>query len=412
MHLVPACDLFVCAGEPSGDAYAAAVVRELRRRRSDLIVAGMGGERLAAEGVEIEQDIDGLAVMGFLPVLARLPRFLRLGWSLAATIRARRPKVILTVDYPGFNLRLLRRLAPLRREGVRFVHLVAPQVWAWKPRRAKSIAQTIDRLLCFFPFEPPLFERFRASGGGAADFVGHPLLDLLTPPPDPAAIRAELGLAPGDRLILVAPGSRAREVGPLVGLLNRAAEAAAQRCAGRQPGRIRIAVSRVGDLDRDLYREAGAPLIEGRYRELCAAAHVALIASGTASLEAALIGLPHIISYRTDPVQARLVHHLIRTDHVGLPNIVAGRRVCPEVLQDQLDLPRLVAHLCRLWDGDGRATCLAGLTEVRQRLGAGGALSRIADAVGAELDHVAEQRRKAGRSSDSIRLKTAGDSTG
>ena len=171
MSLTPTCDLFVVCGEPSGDAYAAAIVEALHAKRPELTVAAMGGPALKAAGCEMEQDIDGLAVMGFFPVLARLGEFSRLMKRMAAVIRARRPRTVLTVDYPGFNLRLLRRLAGLRRTGTRFIHVVAPQVWAWKPRRAKRIAHTVDRLLCYFPFEPPLFNRFNAA---RAEFVGHP----------------------------------------------------------------------------------------------------------------------------------------------------------------------------------------------------------------------------------------------
>ena len=196
MVLAHTCDLFVVTGEPSGDAYAAEIVQRLRARYSDLTCAAMGGPHLAAAGVDIEQDIDGLAVMGLWPVLARLPFFVQLGLRMSQIIRSRRPKVVLTVDYPGFNLRLARRLADLRRDGTRFVHLVAPQVWAWQPRRAKKIAQSVDRLLCFFPFEPPLFSRF----GCQANFVGHPLLDLIPQRIDTSVVSGDLKLAPEDRL--------------------------------------------------------------------------------------------------------------------------------------------------------------------------------------------------------------------
>ncbi len=296
-------------------------------------------------------------------------------------MRARRPKVVLTIDYPGFNLRLLRKLSDLRRAGTRFVHLVAPQVWAWKPRRAKSIAQTVDRLLCFFPFEPPLFTRF----GCKADFVGHPLLDLVAQRPDTAALDQELGLAHDDRLLLLAPGSREREVRQLLGVFHQAAEAVAPRLSGGG-GMVKVAVAKVPDLPIRLYREASDfPLVEGRYRELCARAHAGLIASGTATLEAGIIGLPHVIAYRTDRLTAMLARKLIRTPHVGLPNLVAGKRICPEVLQDDLSVPRLVAHLERLWEGPRREECLADLAGTRALLGAGGAIERIADIIDEEL---------------------------
>lgn len=381
MPLAHTCDLFVIVGEPSGDAYGAEVVRRLRRRYGDLICAAMGGTALKEAGAEIEQDIEGLAVMGLGPVLARLPSFVQLGLRMASIVRSRRPKVVLTIDYPGFNLRLLRRLTDLRQAGTRFVHLVAPQVWAWKPRRAKAIAHTVDRLLCFFPFEPPLFSRF----GVAADFVGHPLLDMIPPRLETSSLDAELGLQAGERLLLLAPGSREREVRKLLGIFHDAAEAFVLRraLAGE---RVRVAVARVPDLPLSLYREAtDHPLIEGHYRELCARAHVGLIASGTATLEAGLIGLPHVIAYRTDRLTAMLARQLIRTPHVGLPNLVLGRRACPEVLQDDLSVPRLVAHLERLWAGERRDQAIADLLQVRQALGAGGAIERIADLIDGEL---------------------------
>jgi lipid-A-disaccharide synthase len=383
MPLAHTCDLFVIVGETSGDAYAAEILRRLRARYSDLTCAAMGGPALQEAGAEIEQDIEGLAVMGLGPVLARLPSFIQLGLRMAQIIRSRRPKVVLTVDYPGFNLRLVRRLADMRRAGTRFVHLVAPQVWAWKPRRAKSIAHSVDRLLCFFPFEPPLFSRF----GCQADFVGHPLLDLIPPRVSTDAVAQELKLAPEDRLLLLAPGSRPREVRALLGLFHQAAESLIPRLQ-RDGQRVRVAVAKVPELPISLYREAtDYPLVEGRYRELCARAHVGLIASGTATLEAGLIGLPHVIAYRTDRLTATLARHLIRTPHVGLPNLVIGRRVCPEVLQDDLSVTRLVAHVERLWSGERRQDCLAGLSQTRTALGAGGAISRIADLIDEEMAH-------------------------
>jgi len=377
MPLAPLCDLFVSAGEASGDAYGAAVVRALRQRRPEMVVAAMGGQHLAGAGADIEQDIEGMAVMGLWPVLARLPLFLRALSHVERTIRARRPRVLLTIDYPGFNLRLARRLADLRASGMRIVHVVAPQVWAWRPRRAKPIARTVDRLLCFFPFEPPLFTRF----GCRADHVGHPLLDLVPEDIPTESLDRDLGLA-GREVLLVAPGSREREVRALLPVMAAAAVATAARCAVPPA----ILVSRVPDLPLELYRQAtDLPLVEGRWRELCARARVGCLASGTATLEAGLIGLPHAICYRMDTLSATLTRNLLLTDHVGLPNLICGRRVCPEVLQEQFTVPRLTAHLLRLWDGPRRRDCRQGLVELRGRLGGRGALERIAAAVAEEM---------------------------
>jgi len=385
MALSPTCDLFVLTGEPSGDAYGGAIVAALKRTQPDLVVAAMGGPALAGAGAEIEQDIEGMAVMGLGPVLARLPSLMKTMDRVTAAISARRPRAILSIDYPGMNFRLLHRLRGLRRQGTRLLHVVAPQVWAWRPRRAKGYAQAIDRLFCFFPFEPPLFSRH----GCRAEFVGHPLLDLVPDRTDTAGIDAELGIPAERPLLLLAPGSREREVATLLPIYHQAAEHF-QRLEGR---RIAIAVSRVPDIPIQRYRDATHfPLVEGHYRELCARAHVALVASGTATLEAALLGAPHVIAYRTDRLTAMLARRVLIAPHVGLPNLVADGRIVPEVLQDQLTPVRLVAHLRRLWSGPARARMLADLALVRQRLGGGGAVQRIADAV---ADEILSGRRRA-----------------
>jgi lipid-A-disaccharide synthase len=398
MPLAPLCDLFVCAGEASGDAYGAAVVRALRQRRPDAVVAAMGGAHLAGAGADIEQDIEGLAVMGLWPVLARLPTFIRILNHVERTVRARRPRVLLTIDYPGFNLRLARRLADLRAGGMRIVHVVAPQVWAWRPRRAKSIAHSVDRLLCFFPFEPPLFTRF----GCRAEHVGHPLLDLTPDRIATDALDRDLGLG-GREVLLVAPGSREREVRSLLPVMAAAAQAAAARMGTRPE----ILVSRVPDLPLDLYRSVtDLRLVEGRWRELCARSRVGCLASGTATLEAGLIGLPHAICYRMDPLSAAIARRVLLTDHVGLPNLVCERRVCPELLQEQLTVPRLTAHLLRLWDGERRRDCRAGLAELRTRLGGGGALDRIASVIDDELTASRRRFTHATASDSNARLET------
>ena len=387
MHLAPTCDLVILTGEPSGDAYGAEILRMLRQLRPELVCAAMGGEHLRLAGAEIEQGIEGLAVMGLGPVLARLPEFIRLGLRLEGMVRTRRPKVVLTIDYPGLNLRLLRKLQDLRGEGTRFIHLVAPQVWAWKPRRAKRIAGTVDRLLCFFPFEPPLFNRFADRYPFQADFVGHPLVDLVQDVPTDGLDR-ELGWTADEPVLMLAPGSRQREVARLLAIFHQTVELALPRLEKLSGRQVRVAVARVADLPLALYRSAThLPLIEGRYRELCARARCGLIASGTATLEAALSGLPHTIAYRTDRLTAAVARQVLLTDHVGLPNIVADARVVPEVLQEQCTPERLCAHLIAQWaEGPVRTKMLSDLDQTRSQLGAGGAIARIAERLHRELD--------------------------
>lgn len=362
-------------GEPSGDAYAGAVVERLLARDPALVVAAMGGDALRDAGAEIEQDIDGLAVMGLFPVLRRLPEFVALGRRMQRLIRARRPRVVVTIDYPGFNYRLVRGLSDLRRAGTRFVHIVAPQVWAWRRRRAKRYARGFDRLLCFFPFEPPMFRRH----GGRADFVGHPLVDLL------AAARDDVrGGGGGERILLLAPGSREREVATLLPAMDAAVRLVLPVL--ERVGPVRVVIAKSPAVSRARYREhTDLPLSEAPYRDLCARAHLGLIASGTATLEAALAGLPHCICYRGDPITARLARHLIQTPHVGLPNIVHAAEVVPELLQDACTGERLAAEILRLWEGPRRAAMVAVLDQTRTALGGGGAMRRIAGIVGDEI---------------------------
>ena len=375
------CDLVILAGERSGDAYGAAILEDLRRWRPGIRCAALGGELLRAAGAEILHDHAGMALMGFTPVLRRLPEFIGLGSRLASMIAARPPLVVLSIDYPGFNLRLVRRLALLRAVGTRFVHLVAPQVWAWKPGRARRIAQSIDRLLCFFPFEPPLFARH----GLAADFVGHPLADLVPASLPVAALRARLGLSSADRLLLLAPGSRRAEVAALLPVLVAAWKLVGSRL-GAPGGRVIAAVSRVAELPDGLYAPAaGLPQIVGEYQTACAGAHLGVIASGTATLEAAILGLPHLIAYRGDPLSAMVARRVLLCAHIGLPNIVHGRRICPELMHDQCEPARMASRLLACWEDPRRRTMAEALGGTRALLGGGGAVARISSRIAEEI---------------------------
>ena len=344
--MTPSCDLFIVVGEPSGDGYGAAIAEVLLQRNPELVIAAMGGERLRAAGAEIEQGIDGLAVMGFIPGLKRLPEFLALGRRVAGVIRERRPKVVLTIDYPGFNLRLQRQLRDLRASGTRLVHVVAPQVWAWRPRRAKKIAATVDRLLCFFPFEPHLFSRF----GGQADFVGHPLVDLVPEHPDTSAVDEALGFDPAEPVVMLAPGSREREIRGLLPIMDAAVRRVHATFRRESDRPVRVIIAKAPEQPHALYREyTDLPLFEGDYRILCHRATAGLVTSGTATLEAALCGLPHVICYRGDYATVRLGRHILLTDHFGLPNIVHDARVVPELLQDECEPERVAARLLGQW---------------------------------------------------------------
>ncbi len=360
--------LFILTGEPSGDAYAAEIVAQLQRGGEKGPIAGIGCQALAAAGVPLVVRMDDYAVMGVLPVLRRLPDFLALGRQVEAAIRAQQPRVILGVDYPGFNFRMYQRLADLRAAGTRIIHLVAPQVWAWRRRRAKRLARAVDRMLCFFPFEPDYFTRF----GCQAEFVGHPLVDLISQ----RVPRAN------SRTVLLAPGGRRKEVASLLPIQVQAARLL-QRWLPAES--LQVVVSKVPAVPASCYAGCPFELSERPYRQLCTEARIAAIASGTACLEAALIGLPHVLCYRLDQISGRIAPHLIQVPYVGLPNLVHHLQVCPELVQVRLNPQRLAAALYRGWQPQRNQAWRETLMCTDHLLGGGGAMARIAAILVREL---------------------------
>ncbi len=373
--------LLMVAGELSGDMHGAALIRALRRRCPDLAVYGIGGPAMRAEGMETLYDAADMATMGVFEALWRLPFFLRAFSKLLALTRQRRPDAVVLIDYPGFNLRFARKTHAL---GIKTVYYICPQVWAWRRARIPRMAAILDRLLTIFPFEPPLF----ADTDLTVDYVGHPLVDELrafsaTPPCD-------LPWQGSPRIALL-PGSRPAEVRFMLPTLWRAAgllqkdwpdasfivaapsEAIATliraRLAGLNPAPVRWSVA------------------VGQTREVLRQATAALVASGTATLEAALLGCPMLLVYKMAGLTWFLAKRVVETEHIGLANIVAGRRVCPEFLQNDarpLALKNALTPL--LSDTPERARMLADFRAVQETLGDGGAADRAAAAVWQTLE--------------------------
>lgn len=361
--------LLVVAGEPSGDAHAARLVRALRQL-GPVRVRAVAGPELRAAGAETVVPQEELAVIGFSGILAKLPALLRARRALLAELDTFRPDAVLLVDYPGFNL----RLGPeLRRRGARVLYYIAPQVWAWHPERAREMARWVDRLAVVFPFEEPLFR----EAGVATTFVGHPLLDELEPETSAVAFRAELGVPPEARLVGLLPGSRPSELKAHARVLI---EAAGQLCA-RRPDVVPVLALARGLDRRALPRgaEDHVRIVSGRTRCVQAFAACCAVASGTATLETALFGTPHVIVYRLGRLNHLIAKRVIRLSHVGLPNIVAGAEVAPELLQNSLRADAL-AHLLGSWLDDPAelARRRVALSVVRERLGGPGASHRAA----------------------------------
>ena len=349
------------AGEPSGDVLGSRVLRALRRALPgcDLHAEGIGGEAMIAEGFQTLYPLERLSVMGLVEPLGRLPELLRIRRALYRRWRANPPALFLGIDAPDFNLRLARRL---RDAGVRSAHLVSPTVWAWRPRRVHQVARAVDRLLCLFPFEPALYRALDVD----ARFVGHPVVQELARMPDRAQARRALGLPATAPVIALLPGSRAAEVAQLAPSLMAAGELLRERDPRRELLMPAASKERAVQLRALLEHGRGARrggggairVVEGDSRRAMIAADLVLLASGTASLEAMLLRRPMVIAYRVSPLSWALISRLAVTPYAGMPNILAGRRVVPELLQGDLS-PAALARAAENLLAEGAAQVAA-----------------------------------------------------
>lgn len=364
----PPLRLFIVAGEPSGDIMAAALVGALRDLAPGGVeLRGVGGERLEAAGLRSLFPMEELAVMGLAEVLPRLPGLRRRLSATAAAVAAWQPDAVVTVDSPGFNLRLL---AGLRGLPSRRIHYVAPQAWAWRPGRAAALPALLDRLLVVLPFEPAFFARY----GVETLFVGHPAIERVPMHGDRRGFVARHGLGDAGPVLLLLPGSRRQELARHLPVLGRATAELRRRFP-----RLRAVLPTLPHLLAMVEAEIGDwPLrpvvIEGEAERMAAfaAADLALTASGTVTLELALAGVPMIVAHRLHPVTGLVARRLIDVPNVTLANLVLGRQVVPELLQSACRADRLVeAADSLLRDDRAIAAQRAALAEIRGRLAAG-----------------------------------------
>jgi lipid-A-disaccharide synthase len=366
--------LLLSCGEPSGDLYAGELVRELRLRQPDLEVFGLGGDRMASQGAELLAHVRDLAVVGLLEVVAHLRSLRRVFDRVLSEVELRRPDVAVLVDYPDFNLRLARQL---RQRGVPVVYYVSPQVWAWRRGRLDSIRKTVDHMLVIFPFEEALYREADVP----VTFVGHPLVDLVRAPANTAAFLESLGLDPKRPVVALLPGSRPKEIGhnlpPVLG--------AVERLAAQRPD-LQFPLALAPALDPVAVANAVGSLpvrvVANQTQGVLASCTVAVVASGTATVEAALLGAPMVVVYRLAPLTYLLGRRLVKVPHFAMANLIAGERVVPEVIQRELTPERVAAEVRALLDDPGRRQRMReGLAEVRRRLGKPGASARAAEAV-------------------------------
>ena len=317
----------IVAGEPSGDFLGAQLIREIRQYRPDAIVAGVGGPNLRAAGCDILYPMEKLSVMGLVEVLGRVRELSAMRTRLAEHFRDERPDVFIGVDSPDFNLGLERTL---RKNGIKTVHYVCPSVWAWRPWRVRTIGQAAQLVLCIFPFEVDFLQR----RGVQASYVGHPLAKQVDIEPDAKSASRSLGLPPDHLAVAILPGSRRAELAKHTGpFLDTAAWLAARH------DRISFVANAVDDAAARTLRAAAADrnlqllIVQNRIADTLACAGIALVASGTVTLEAMLYKTPMVVAYRMHSLTYWTVRALIRVEFVSLPNLLAGRRLVPEYFQ-------------------------------------------------------------------------------
>jgi lipid-A-disaccharide synthase len=364
--------ILVSAGEPSGDLHGAEAVAALRARWPSAEIDGVGGPRMAAAGARLLFPMERLSAMGAVEIIRSLPAHLELYRMLRGDFRQRRWDLYLPVDYPGFHLRTARAA---RKASIPVLYYIPPQLWAWRPGRARRLAQAVDRLGVILPFEPEFFEGI----GVPATYVGHPLLDR-PPGPSREAARRALGIGPEARVLALFPGSRAQEVRSH---WETFLEVAAQLRARGVCDEVVVATTPAG-----AYPGPGSARLAPDSRTVLAAADACLAKSGTTTLEAALADVPMAVAYRMHPVSYAIARRVVTVEWVSLVNLVAGRGVVPEFLQDAMTVPALSGALERLLTPGHpeREGQLAALGEVRGRLGTPGASTRVAGLAAELLD--------------------------
>ena len=359
-------EILILAGEASGDLHGAKLAERLRLVRPDLALVGTGGERMAQAGVTLLAQAEG--GVGFVEVIRHLPRH----WRLLNALRTRFAKgnvaLVILIDYPGFNMRVA---AAAKAAGIPVLYYITPQVWAWKAGRLKTMAEVITRAAVILPFEEALLRAHRID----ATFVGHPLLDRAQTMPDRAEARRRIGLPVDGEVLALFPGSRPEEIRRHLSDFV----AVARQLEERRPG-LRVVVSVAPTIDLGA-AALPFPMVRSASFDVLRAADVALCKSGTTTLEAAVAGCPCAIVYRTSPISYMIAKRLVKIAHIGLLNIVAGRRVAPEFVQDDFEPVRVADALMPLFDitSAERLAMLAGLAEVRGRLGTPGASDRVAE---------------------------------
>lgn len=364
--------ILISAGEASSDMYAARLARAIRARVPNAQFFGMGGPRMKEAGVELVADYQEVAVVGISEVLHKIPSVIGVQNRLKREAQKRGAKLAILVDSPGTHLGVARRMKQI---GVPVGYFIGPQIWAWRPGRVRIVKRRVARMVVIFPFEENLYR----DAGVPVNFVGHPLVEVVKPGMDRTEFCAKFGLDPARKIVTILPGSRPSEIAQ-----NYARIVAACQLIGCS-GEVQFVHAAAHGLTGEFFERYAKPSfeikrVEGATYDALAAADVAIVASGTATVEAALLDAPMVVVYRVKPSTAFIVKRLLRTPFIGMVNLIAGRGLAPEFIQDAFTPEAVAAEVLRLLDSvAARNGMKAGLAEVRAKLGPAGAIDRAAD---------------------------------
>lgn len=368
--------ILISAGEASSEMYAARLAAALQQRTGAHLF-GMGGHRMREAGVELVADAGEIAVVGIFEVLKKLPAVFRIRRRLVKEASARRPALAILIDSPGFNLGLARQL---RNLGVRVVYFIGPQVWAWRPGRVRWIKRRVERMLVIFPFE----EEFYRKHGVAATYVGHPLVDKVHPSMTREEFFKQNGLDPHRPLVAVLPGSRPGEIGHHLPVILEACKQLRSELRPVSPQFILAAASSLTARDFKSHLQAvpDVTIVEGQTYDALAAADCAIVSSGTATVEAGLLGVPMVVVYRLSRLTAFVARQLVSTPFFAMVNLILGKSVVPELIQDDFTSQALAAETKHLLTSSAaREEMKRELIQLRDKMGPGGAVERAADVI-------------------------------
>ena len=367
--------LLLSCGEASGDLYAGALVEALRRREPDIDVFGLGGERFAAAGGRLIADYHGMSVTGLAEALRVVPRSIATLRKLTKAAREQKPHALVVIDYPDFNFRLMRFI---KKQGIPVIYYISPQLWAWRPGRIRLMKRSVDRVLPIFPFEEDLYKQHRID----VRFVGHPLIDLAKPHLAREAFLKKLNLDPSKPVLALLPGSRKNELERLAPVIGKAVPAIAAQVPG-----VQFVVARAPNLNDGLFEPFGLSGVTLRIADVQTddvlnACDAVVTASGTATVQTALHGRPMVVLYKLSPATYRLGKGLAKVDMYAMVNLIAGRRIVVELIQDDCTPEAVTSEAVRiLTDRPYRDEMIAALDDVRRQLGGPGASDRAAEAV-------------------------------